>query len=323
MSAMTILEPIVKIKPVDKPHSQLGLGCWQFGGNAWVGQDDADSMKAMEAAFEQGINHLDTATGYGKGHSEELVGRFIKDKREQVFVATKVGAMADGRKYTEGIEASLKRLDTDYVDLYYIHWPKTDVDLRPTMEALEKAREQGKVRAIGVSNFSPEQMDQISEVGTINAHQLCYNLVWRYDENDVIPYCREHEIAMVTYSSIAQGILTGKFPREPKFEEGDVRASTIHFDPEVWPKVYEGVEQLKAVAERAGRPLVDLAIRWVAAQPGVANVLVGVRNDKQLRQNVEAMSGEVSDDVLAELTRISDQIVSEIPDVGNIFRYYP
>jgi aryl-alcohol dehydrogenase-like predicted oxidoreductase len=288
-----------------------------------VGQDDADSMKAMEAAFEQGINHLDTATGYGKGHSEELVGRFIKDKREQVFVATKVGAMADGRKYTEGIEASLKRLDTDYVDLYYIHWPKTDVDLRPTMEALEKAREQGKVRAIGVSNFSPEQMDQISEVGTINAHQLCYNLVWRYDENDVIPYCREHEIAMVTYSSIAQGILTGKFPREPKFEEGDVRASTIHFDPEVWPKVYEGVEQLKAVAERAGRPLVDLAIRWVAAQPGVANVLVGVRNDKQLRQNVEAMSGEVSDDVLAELTRISDQIVSEIPDVGNIFRYYP
>ncbi len=323
MSATTILQPIVKIKPVDKPHSQLGLGCWQFGGNAWVGQDDADSMKAMEAAFDQGINHFDTATGYGKGHSEEMVGRFIKDKREQLFVATKVGAMAKAEKYTEGIEASLKRLDTDYVDLYYIHWPKTDVDLRPTMEALEKAREQGKVRAIGVSNFSPEQMDQIAEVGTINAHQLCYNLVWRYDEKDVIPYCRKHDIAIVTYSSIAQGILTGKFPREPKFEEGDVRASTIHFDPEVWPKVYEGVEKLKAVAQRAGRPLVDLAIRWVAAQEGVANVLVGVRNDKQLKQNVEAMSGEVSDDVLAELTRISDQIASDIPDVGNIFRHYP
>ena len=319
------LDTRVTIGPSRKQLRRIALGCWAFGGASWGGQEDADSLAAMSAALSCGINHFDTAVGYGAGRSESIVGRFIAaaERGSQVFLATKSPMLDSAENCLQAVDDGLGRLGVDCIDLFYIHWPKQGMDPRPMMRGLEQARAAGKIKCIGVSNFSVEQMDQVSEVGRIDAHQLCYNLFWRYPERDVIPYCRQHDIAVVTYSSIAQGILTGKFAREPKFEDGDSRAGMLHFDPQVWPHVYEGVEQLKRVAAEAGRPLAHLAIQWVAAQAGVNSILVGARNGKQVEQNSESLTSPAPRDVLARMTEISDEVCGHVPDVGNIFRYYP
>jgi len=322
--AYHVKPPVITIKPSAKPQCALGLGCWVFGGAQWGGQEDDDSRRAMQAAYDAGLNHFDTAAGYGRGHSETVVGEFVQGKREDIYLATKFFPSEQTAAYAlQQLDLSLERLQTDYVDLYYIHWPITGQDLRPVMEGLEQARAQGKLKAIGVSNFNPEQMAQVSEVGTIDAHQLCYNLFWRYAEREIIPYCVAHDIAVVTYSSIAQGILTGKFPRAPQFREGDQRGGTVFFAPEVWPHVYAGVEQLKALSAECGRSLTHLAIRWVLAQPGIASVLVGAREDVQLQENAAALEGDIAPEVFARMAEISEEVVSHLPDVTNIFRFNP
>ena len=315
--------PTTRIPPVGRCHGVLGLGCWAFGGAQWGGQDDGDSIQAMQAALEWGMNHFDTAEGYGRGHSEEVVGRFLAGRRDEVFLATKGFLGADNFDMTDKVEASRRRLGTDWIDLYYIHWPRKGRDMRPAMASLARAQAAGKIGAIGVSNFSVEQMEQVSEAGPIAAHQLCYNLFWRFPEREVIGYCAEHGIAVVTYSSIAQGILTGKFPRQVTFPAGDQRPSTVLFRPDVWPHVYEGVEELKSLAAETGRPLTDLAIRWVARRRAVTSVLVGARGAAQVRLNAAAMSGEVPDGVFDRMTEVGDRVMRHVPDEGNIFGIDP
>jgi aryl-alcohol dehydrogenase-like predicted oxidoreductase len=310
--------------PLDLNQKSLGLGCWVFGPDPWRGQARTELLVAMAAALEHGLTHFDTASDYGRGLSEEVVGEFLAGKREQLFLASKVALdHMDARLMLEQVNRSLARLQTEVIDLYYIHWPRTGKDLRPLMEGLELARQQGKVRAIGVSNFSVAQMAQVAEAGKIDAHQLGYNLFWRVAERDVIPYCREQGIAIITYSSIAQGILTGKFSRDLKLQPGDQRAEYVLFDRELWPHIYEGVEQLKALAQEINRPLAHLAIRWVLHQAGITCALVGARTAQQVEQNVQAMAGDIPPDIFARMTEISDQVVAHIPDVGNMYRYYP
>lgn len=322
---MTVPSLPLETKPIgsiDFAPTVLALGCWVFGGNQWGGQEDQDSISAMQAALDAGITHFDTARAYGGGRSEKLVGEFLKNANKRIFLATKTGT-APKDKTLEAINDSLVRLQTDCIDLFYIHWPRQGVDLRPTMEALEQARTEGKIRAVGVSNFSIEQMQQVMEVGVIDAHQFCYNLFWRWDEKDIIPFCVENKIAVVTYSSIAQGILTGKFGPNPTFPQGDGRAKMVMFEPDVWPHVYQGVEQLKKIAQKANRPLTHLAIRWINAQPGISSILVGARNAKQLEENVAAMAGEIAPAIFEEMTAVSDEVIKHIPDTGNIFRANP
>jgi myo-inositol catabolism protein IolS len=315
---------MVKIGSEAAEHCALGLGCWVFGGAQWGGQEDADSITAMQAALDLGVTHFDTASGYGSGRSESVVGDFLQGRREQVFLASKFFPSEQTAQYAlDCLDQSLARLQTDCIDLYYIHWPVTDKDLRPLVEGLEQARSAGKLRAIGVSNFSVEQMAQVAEVGRIDAHQLCYNLFWRFDEQDIIPYCQEHDIAVVTYSSIAQGILTGKFPRQPEFREGDQRGKIVLLNEQVWPHVYEAVERLKQLSADCGRSLTHLAIRWVLAQPGITSVLVGAREAQQMRDNAAALEGDVPAEVLAQMTAISEETLPHIPDTGNLFRFYP
>jgi aryl-alcohol dehydrogenase-like predicted oxidoreductase len=148
-------------------------------------------------------------------------------------------------------------------------------------------------------------------------------LLWRFAEQEIMPYCREHGIAVVTYSSIAQGVLTGKFPRQPKFEPGDQRAGTVHFDDAVWPHVYEAVEKLKSLAQEVERPLTHLAIRWVLHQEGVNTALVGARRPEQVARNVEALTGEIPARIFKQMTEISNDVIKHIPDTGNVYRYYP
>ncbi len=311
-----------KIGTIGFEPTVLSLGCWAFGGAQWGGQEDEDSISAIHAALDLGITHFDTAQGYGAGRSERLCGQELKGVRDRVLLATKTAA-GSAQAMLDAVDVSLKRLQTDTIDLFYIHWPQKGLDLADTMAGLEQAREAGKIRGVGVSNFSVEQMERAMTAGTIDAHQLCYNLLWRWDERGVIPFCIKHHIGVVTYSSIAQGILTGKFPREPHFREDDLRPQTVHFDPAVWPHVYDTVEEMKDVARDSGRSLTHLAIRWVAAQQGITSVLVGARNAEQVRRNLGAMESEISDSDLSRLSEISDRAISHIPDTGNIFRYYP
>lgn len=176
----------------------------------------------MQAALANGIDHFDTATGYGEGASEKLVGRFLKGRREQVYLATKAGIQDENpQTMLDSVRRSLDRLNTDTIDLYYIHWPRSDLDIRPAMEGLQLARAQGLVKAVGVSNFSAAQMARVSQVGQIAANQIPHSLLWRSPERDAIPYCRAHGIGVITYGTIGYGILTGKFERKLSFQPED------------------------------------------------------------------------------------------------------
>jgi myo-inositol catabolism protein IolS len=221
------------------------------------------------------------------------------------------------------VEASLGRLRTDHIELYYVHWPRSGADMRPVLEGLHRARNEGKIGAVGVSNFSVRQMQEVQSVGRIDAHQLGYNLLWRFAENDLIPFCVENDIAVVTYSTLAHGILTGKFDRNPGLRSDDQRHSILPFRADVWPHVYEGVEKLKAIANEIDRPLMHLAIRWNLARPGVTSVVAGARNREQAEANIGALSGPVSKGVLERMTAISDEISLHMPKEDNLFDHHP
>lgn len=320
-------EALVHIERSEKYHTRLGMGGSFYGLDHGSGQGEADILAAMETALDNGITHFDTASGYGNGYSERLIGRFMAadpNRRERIFLASKFASDdISAQAMINAVDASRARLQTDMIDLYYVHWPRTGKDLRPLMEGLETARQQGKIQAIGVSNFSVDQMAQMAEVGQIDAHQLGYNLLWRYDEQDIIPYCAEHNISVVVYSALAHGILAGKYPQQLNFVKGDQRWSITLFRDTVWPHVYEAMESFKALAVRTGHPLTHLAIQWLLHQRGVTSVLVGAKNKSQALANIEALQSVIPDDVLQELTVLSDQIRQYIPDEGNPFGYHP
>jgi len=307
-----------------RPFPSFPLG---MGGSYYGAHDEAGLQAALETALAQGITHFDTATDYGGGNSERRLGQFLKaqpGRRETVFLASKVNldeVSADA--VIHAIEASLKRLQTDWIDLYYLHWPRTGQDLRPWMEGLQTARQRGLIGAVGVSNFSVAQMQQLAEVGRIDACQIGYNLLWRFPERDVLPYCAEQGMAVVAYSALAHGILSGRYSRALTFAPDDQRWSIALFRSEVWPQVHASVQAFGAVAHRASLPLATLALRWLLHQPGVSSVLVSAASPAQVEANVRALAAPLPLGVLDELTAISRRVQALIPDEGNPFSYHP
>jgi myo-inositol catabolism protein IolS len=302
--------------------TSLGLGCWPLGGDQWGRQDDRDSIATIKKAFELGINHFDTAQMYGRGHGEELLGKTISFNRVKSFIATKILYLPK-EKVESAVSISLRRLQTDYIDLLYIHWPKKDGDLAGMMEVLERLRSKGIIRFIGVSNFSVADMQVVMKAGKIDVHQLCYNVLWRREETETIPFCRQHGISIVSYSSLAEGILTGKFSRDVDFEKGDHRRSTILFEKETWPYIYDAVEQIKIVAAEAKRPVAHCAIRWLLSKKGISSVLAGSRTPEQVASNIQSLEGAIEPQVFDRMTEISNELAQRIPNEGNIFRWYP
>jgi len=317
----------VQIGSNEKRHAPLGMGCSFYGVSEWGGQQTDAILEAMATALDNGITHFDTAEGYGGGESERLIGQFLSadsTRRDQMFIASKANLNdTSAQAMLDAIDASRTRLQTDVIDLYYIHWPRTGKDLRPMMEGLETARQQGKIKAIGVSNFAVEHMEQVAEVGKIDAHQMGYSLLWRFPERDIIPYCVENQIAVVVYSALAHGILAGKYQRDLTFDEGDQRWRILHFRDDVWSNVYESMLAFKAVADRIEKPLSQLAIRWLLHQQSVTSVLVSAKNPTQAHTNATALNGEIDASIMDELTTISDQAMRHIPDDGNPFGYHP
>lgn len=291
--------------------SPIIMGTWQAGKEMWSGIDDAETTRAMRAAFDAGITTFDTATVYGNGHSERIVGTALKDIRDKVVIANKVFAHSLAYdKVMAACEQSLRDLGMDCIDLYQIHWPagsfgSPKVPVEETMRALNDLKSQGKIRAIGVSNFSRAQLKEASEYGRIDSLQPPFSLFWRQAESDAIPFCVENNITVLAYSPMAQGILTGKFGPDPIFGKGDHRKKNRLFHPDIYPTVLAALERLKPIAERNGATPGQLALAWVLSRPGNCCAIAGARNAAQAVQNAAAAEVRLSDADLAEMDGIS------------------
>jgi myo-inositol catabolism protein IolS len=302
----------VKITPII-------MGTWQAGKAMWVGIEDAETIEAIRAAFDAGITTVDTAEVYGNGHSEEIVAQALSDVRDRVIYASKV--FANHLKHDQVIaacEGSLQRLKTDYIDLYQIHWPSgafksETVPIEETMSALNTLKEQGKIRAIGVSNFSRTQLEEASQYGRIDSLQPPYSLFWRQVEQDAMPYCVENNISILAYSSLAQGLLTGKFGRDHKFEEGDHRKKNKLFKGENYERVQQALERLRPIAERHQCTLAQLSLAWLIAQPQ-ANAIAGARNAEQAVSNAKAAAVTLSTDEVQEIDAIGRIVTDRLDD---------
>jgi len=299
--------------------SPIIMGTWQAGKEMWVGIDDSETIKALRAAFDAGITSIDTAEYYGHGHSERVIGEALAKVRDQVVYATKV--FANHLKYDQVMEAcrrSLENLGTDYIDLYQIHWPAGSwgteyVPIEETMGALNDLKEQGKIRAIGVSNFSRAQLEEAAGYGRIDSLQPPYSLFWRQVEKDARPYCIKNNITILAYSSMAQGLLTGKFGLNHKFARGDHRSKNKLFKPENFERIQQALDRLRPIAERNGIGLGQLALGWLIAQPNTC-AIAGARNAEQVRQNASAGEILLSAVDLEEIDHIGRSVTDHLDD---------
>ncbi len=299
--------------------SPIVMGTWQAGKRMWVGISDEETTKAIRAAFEAGITTIDTAEVYGEGHSEQIVAKALSDVRDKAVYATKV--FANHLKYDQVIEAcdrSLANLQTDYIDLYQIHWPSGTfnsavVPIEETMSALSKLQEQGKIRAIGVSNFSRSQLEEASRCGRIDSIQPPYSLFWRQVEKETVPYCIENEISILAYSSLAQGLLTGKFAANHKFDAEDNRAKNKLFQGENYQRAQAALTALRPIADRHQTTLGNLALAWLIAQPQT-NAIVGARDSEQAVANAKASDIKLSSEELQEIDAIGKTVTDHLDD---------
>ncbi|MHC5611392.1 MAG: aldo/keto reductase [Nostoc sp.] len=293
------------------------MGTWQAGKKMWVGVEDADSIKTIRAGFEAGITTIDTAEVYGEGHSERIVAEALSDVRDRVEYATKV--FANHLKYEQVIEAcdrSLANLKTDYIDLYQIHWPSGAfnseiVPIEETMSALNLLKKQGKIRAIGVSNFSHTQLAEAANYGRIDSLQPPYSLFWRQVEQDALPYCIENNISILAYSPLAQGLLTGKFALGHQFDPADNRAKNKLFEGENFERAQQALQQLRPIALDHNCTLAQLALAWLIAQPQ-ANAIAGARYPEQALDNALAAQIQLSAVHLAEIDAIGRSVTDHL-----------
>jgi aryl-alcohol dehydrogenase-like predicted oxidoreductase len=275
--------------------SRIGLGTWAFGGYLWGGTDDYKSIATVRAALDQGVTLIDTAPAYGFGHSEEVVGRAIAEHggRDRIVISTKAGLERQGdgivrdasrAAILRGVDDSLARLRTDYIDLYFIHWPDPRVPIEETAQAMAEMLRTGKVRALGVSNYAPAQMDQFKAIAPISAAQPPYNIFERETaECEVFPWCKAHGVATLTYGALCRGLLAGLIDRSTKFKGDDLRNTDPKFKEPRFSQYLSAVALLQRYArDRYGKDLLPFAVRWALDRPGVSVALWGARRPDEL-----------------------------------------
>lgn len=309
----------VTISDTNLKASRIGLGTWAMGGWMWGGTDEEESVRTIRTALDKGIRLIDTAPVYGFGRSEEIVGRAIEEsgKRDQVILTTKVGLeWRDGSVFRNSsrerilgeVEDSLWRLRTSYIDIYQVHWPDPLVPVEESAETMSLLYRQGKIRAIGVSNYSPQQMEQFRGAAPLHTDQPPYNLFERQIEQDVLPFALQNGISTLTYGSLCRGLLSGRMNLKTQFDGDDLRKVDPKFQPPRYAQYLRAVERLDRFArENYGKGVLDLAIRWTLDQPGVSVALWGARHPEQLAP-VDNAAGWKLD---AEALRTIDQIVRE------------
>jgi myo-inositol catabolism protein IolS len=295
--------------------SKIGLGTNAVGGhNLFTNLDENQGRQMIEEALDQGITFIDTADVYGFGRSEEIIGEVLGSRRNDVVLATKgaIERLEDGstrinNKPTylrRALEASLKRLRTDYVDLYYIHWLDNETPLAEAVGELIRLKEEGKIRAIGISNANLEQLQEANQSGDISALQSPYHMLDRSAEKDLLPYCIEHHISFIPYGPLAFGILGGKYTSGLVLEEGDWRKNEPLFQPDTFRSNLDKVEKLKMVAAEINAALPNLALAWLLAQSGVDAVIPGGKRPEQVKENIKANGIVLSDEQLKRIHHI-------------------
>jgi aryl-alcohol dehydrogenase-like predicted oxidoreductase len=313
----------LKLPHTDFEVSEIAFGAWAIvGGFNWGYQDEKDSLDALQAAYESGINFFDTAELYGAGASENLIHRALGNVRDKIIVATKLKpddfAYEDVKKATE---ERLKALNTQCIDLLQLHWPNPEIPLSETMGALSDLKKEGKIRAFGVSNFGVKDLTESFEhTEEISSNQLPYNLLWRAIEYEILPECKKRHVPVLCYSPIMQGLLTGKFS-SPQ-DVPDDRARTRHFSSErsqsrhgeagLEEETFAAIAQIRQIADDLGKPMGDVSLAWLLEQPGVGAVIVGGRNREQVLKNVQAAELKLDPDVRKALDEATSPLKEKL-----------
>ncbi len=288
----------------------VGLGCWAFGSGYWKDQPLGKSRGTIQKAVDWGITHFDTAQAYGNGISEQIVGQQLRNQRETVTIASK-SIIPDTNDMERQIEKSLRRMGMEYLDLYYLHWPRREgYDLRPAMEGMERARARGLIKGVGVSNFSPEQMNQVLTVGTIDALQLCYSPLWTRERTYGIPFCKNHAIPTVGYSILAQGVMTGKFTVPPT----DQREHLVYCSKEMWHHTEKLLTSWREIADELGISMTALTVSWCNQKEEIDTLLLGARNRDQLEEQLRGMSFTIPEEQYQKLNIIVDELLTHTPE---------
>ena len=302
--------------------SALGFGCWEIGGG-YGSIEEAEFIKAVNRALDLGVNCFDTAEAYGFGASEKSLAKALGSRRKEAVITTKFGVGypdkpnyrdSTRQRVMESIDKSLKALNTDHVDVYLIHWPDRNTPFEEPMRALDDLVKQGKVRAVGLSNFKLNEIQACLSVRRVDVVQYCWNMFDRRMHKEIFPYCNENGIGVMAYGSLAYGMLTGTLSEEKVFEQGDWRANRGQlanlnlfqhlFGPEYFLKNLRAVEELKAMASRYGKTLPQFALRWTLSNPVISTALVGCRNPGEVDDNIGALGWSISEADMKEIDAI-------------------
>ncbi|HEX2226267.1 MAG TPA: aldo/keto reductase [Candidatus Binatia bacterium] len=303
--------------------SRIGLGTWAIGGSGWGGTDETDATATIRGAIDQGINFIDTAPVYGFGRAEEIIGKALAESglRDRVIIATKTGLSWNGREIFRNsspsriraeVDDSLRRLQADVIDLYQVHWPDPNTPIEATAETLATLKAQGKIRAMGVSNYTPGQMAAFRRVAPLNSDQPPYNLFERGIERDVLPYCRRENITVIAYGALCRGLLSGGITAETVFAEGDIRRMDPKFRPPHLSRYVKAVARLDLLArERHGKRVLHLAVRWLLDQPGVGIALWGARRPGQLDPINDVFGWSIDGETRREIDAVLSQEIGQ------------
>lgn len=303
----------------DLSVSAVCLGGWSIVSEdfTWGHQETADSIAAVHASLDAGVNFFDTAEAYGGGESEEILAKALGPRRKDVIIASKVSPdHLDERGLAESCEKSLRRLKTDYLDLYHVHWPSLTIPMSDIMPRLLKLRDAGKIRHIGVSNFGPEFLADAVAAGCVVSNQLPYSLLWRPVEFEIQPLCVEHKIGILCYSPLCQGLLTGKFASPDDVPEtrartrlfSSKRPHTRHGQAGCEDETFAAVAAIRRICQDARVPMGRAALAWLLAQGAVASVVVGARNTAQAADNAQAGDVKLPPEVIAALTAATEKV---------------
>jgi len=312
----------IRIPGLPREASRIALGTWAIGGWMWGGTEESEAIATIHAALDDGINLIDTAPVYGFGRSEELVGKALAGgRREQALIATKVGLDWGSGKILRNssrarlrreLEDSLRRLQTDVIDIYQVHWPDEGVPFEETAATLDDFRREGKIRAIGVSNFSPAQMDRFREKAPLATIQPPYNLFEREIEASVLPYAEKHDLVVLAYGALCRGLLTGKITAKTTYEGDDLRKVDPKFQQPRLGSYLKAVDELaKFARDRYGKTVLALAVRWLLDRGDKIVALWGARRPDQLAPAKDVMGWHLDKDAMAEIDRILDETIKQ------------
>jgi aryl-alcohol dehydrogenase-like predicted oxidoreductase len=303
--------------------SRVGLGTWAIGGSEWGAVAEDTAIATCLSAVERGINLIDTAPIYGRGRAEEIVGKVMRahGRRDAFYIATKAGlewnergvfANSTAMRLRRELEDSLRRLGTDYIDLYQIHWPDTLIPVPEVAAVLAEFQRAGKVRELGVSNFNAAQMEEFRQVAPLASDQPPYNIFERDIDRETLPWCAANDVAVLTYSSLCRSLLGGRVHRGMKFDPGDIRAVDPKFQEPRFSQYMTAVERLTALArEPFGKSVAQLAVRWVLDRPGCSVALWGAKRPNQLDAVAGVMGWKLDAGTMAEIDRIVAESVTD------------